>query len=80
MDAWVQIIQSVGFPIFAVLACFVYIYRAEDRNKDEAKEREDKLIEANEKVSNALSKVADTLDTVNTRLSIVEAKIDKLGA
>lgn len=72
MEAWVTIIQSLGFPIACVVACGVFIYYIIKRDKDEAKAREDKLIEANIKSSEALDKVADTIvasDVVNKELS-----------
>lgn len=76
---WLQIIQTVGFPIACVIACGLFIYKTVMRDKDEAikreevaNSREDKLIEANVKSSMALDKVADTItesDKVNKELS-----------
>lgn len=66
MENIMQIIQTLGFPIACVVACGFFIYKLVNRDKDEAKEREDRLIEANEKTSLALSKVADTIEETNT--------------
>jgi len=65
MENILQIIQTLGFPIACVVACGFFIYKLVNRDKDEAKEREDRLIAANEKTSLALSKVADTIEETN---------------
>ena len=65
MENVLQIIQTVGFPIACVIACGFFIYKLVNRDKDEAKEREDRLIDANEKTSMALNKVADTIEETN---------------
>lgn len=66
MENVLQIIQTVGFPIACVIACGFFIYKLVNRDKDEAKEREDRLIAANEQTSLALNKVADTIKESNT--------------
>ena len=61
----VQVIQNLGFPIACVVACGVSIHKLVLRDKDEAKDREDKLIEANKQTSEALDKVANTIEESN---------------
>ena len=79
---WVQIIQTLGFPIFAVIACFWFIAKNVDRDRDESKEREDKLIDANSKNADALVKVADTIERTNeinqNLMDKLDNKIDKV--
>lgn len=83
---WVSLIQQVGFPIACVIACGAFIYTFVTRTQDEAKEREDKLIDANIKSADALEKVSDTIsesNRVNSELSetnrlLVEKMEDKL--
>lgn len=65
MENILQIIQTLGFPIACVVACGFFIYNLVNRDKDEAKAREDRLIDANEKTSMALNKVADTIEETN---------------
>lgn len=60
-----QMIQTLGFPIACVVACGASMYKLVLRDKDEAKEREDKLVSANEKTSVALDKVANTIEESN---------------
>lgn len=61
----VEMIQTLGFPIALVVALIWFIKDIINRDKDESKAREDKLIEANKESSSALSKVADTMDASN---------------
>ena len=66
------LITEFGFPIACVIACAWFIAKNVERDRDESKEREDKLIQANVKASEALDKVADTIvesDKVNKELS-----------
>lgn len=64
MDA-VQIIQTLGFPIACVVFCGLFIYKLVTRDKDEAKDRENKLLENNNKASEALDRVANTIEETN---------------
>lgn len=79
---WVQIIQTLGFPIACVVACAWFIAKNVDRDRDESKEREDKLIEANVKNADALVKVADTIERTNeinqNLMDKLDTKIDKV--
>ncbi len=72
MEHIIEIIQTIGFPIACVLCLGFAYYKDNTRAKDEAKEREDKLIVANTESSKALTKVADTIeksDNINQELA-----------
>lgn len=83
---WMNIIQTLGFPIACVVACAFFIYKLVVRDKDEAKERENKLQENIKDNAVALSKVADTIEQSNetnkalseTNRLLVEKMEDKL--
>lgn len=79
---WVNIIQTLGFPIACVVACAWFIAKNVDRDRDESKQREDRLIEANVKNSEALVKVADTIERTNeinqNLMDKLDNKIDKV--
>lgn len=62
---WMNVIQTLGFPIAVAVALGVFIYIKDQRVADEAKEREDKLLNANTKSAEALDKVADTINDSN---------------
>lgn len=89
MEEIVQIIQNLGFPIACVVALAFFLYKLVTRDKDEAANREQRLIEANEKISESLQKVADTIEEsnrINSELSEtnkllvdkVEGKLDQI--
>ena len=62
---FVEIIQTIGFPIACVIACFWFIVKNVERDRDESKNRENRLMESNEKNTEALAKVAETIETSN---------------
>lgn len=85
----VQIIQTLGFPIACVVALGVFLYKIINRDKDEAADREARLIDVNEKISDSLQKVADTIkeqNHINSELSEtnrmlvdkIEGKLDQI--
>lgn len=83
---WMQVLQNFGFPIFCVIACGIFIYKLVQRDKDEAKEREDKLYEMQTANTIQLSRIADTISTSNevnkeiseTNRMLVDKMEDKL--
>lgn len=83
---WVEIIQTLGFPIFCVVACGFFIYKIIVRDKDEAIQRENKLHESVLAGAQALDKVANTIQETNntnkelseTNRLLVEKMEDKL--
>ncbi len=62
---WVEIIQTLGFPIACVVACAFFIYKLVSRDKDEAAKREERLEEAILNNASALEKTADTIENSN---------------
>lgn len=89
MTDMVQIIQTLGFPIACVVALGVFLYKIINRDKDEAADREARLIETNKQISDSLQKVADTINEqnhVNSELSEtnrmlvdkIEVKLDSI--
>lgn len=74
-----QIIQTVGFPIFCVLACGYFIYKMWTRSADENIEREKSLISNNAKIAESLDKVADTIIETNKINSDLVKANNELG-
>lgn len=62
---YVEIIQTLGFPIACVVACAFALYRVVERDKDEASKREERLINNSKEASSALLKVANTIEESN---------------
>ena len=79
---WINVIQTLGFPIACVVACAWFIAKNVDRDRDESKQREDKLIDANVKNADALVKVAETIEKTNEinkgLMDKLDDKIDKV--
>lgn len=89
-ESTVTLIQTLGFPIAAVVACAFFIYKIIIRDKDEAIAREEKLIEVNRETTEAIRNVASTLKETNqlnkelsetNRLLVekVEGRLDNIG-
>ncbi len=89
VESAITIVQSLGFPIACVIACAYFIYYIVKRDKDEAKERENKLMENSNKVADAVDKVADAvkvsndtnvalLGEVKNQLADVNANVNKV--
>lgn len=86
MEAWVNMIPTVGFPIVACLAMAVFIYtiyknmvkqHADDMEKvqERCKEREEKLYEHLEKAQEVNAKAIGTLELYAERLNVVEKDV-----
>lgn len=76
MQEIVQVINTVGFPIACVIACGYFIYKTTQQNREDNKEREDKMYEQLDKFGDNLSKFNDTLNKIDSRLEAVERAID----
>lgn len=60
-----QIIQSVGFPIAAVIGCAWFIKSIVMRDKDEAKAREDRYNQNITELMESLQKATDAINKSN---------------
>lgn len=86
MEAWVNLIPTLGFPIVACLAMAVFIYviyknmvkqHADDMKEvqERCKAREEKLYEYLEKAQEVNAKALGTLELYAERLTIVEKDV-----
>lgn len=72
MEAWIEIVQTVGFPIACTLALGFMLFKLAQRWIDDAHEREESLGGMNERLNDGLKKVADTIlesNCINKELS-----------
>jgi predicted translin family RNA/ssDNA-binding protein len=72
MTTAVQLIQTIGFPMFVALVCGWYIYKTDKRYKDEAKAREDKACDYIKDLADALNKSSEAISNstkINSELS-----------
>lgn len=74
----IQIINSVGFPIFCVLALGIFVYRAFQKITEENNNREAKLYEMVGKLQEQLANSIETNSRFVTRLEAMSADIDDI--
>lgn len=72
MEDAVNIIQTVGVPIFAMLALGWFVMKLWDQQNTDNKEREHKYQEQIAKFSDALTAFNITLTKIDTRLNYLE--------
>ena len=86
MDAFLQAVSTVGFPIVAVLGCAWFIYQVWKKQQqatdaqikqiyESCQKREDKLCEQVERFNETLINFNTTLAVIDKRLEIIETKI-----
>lgn len=71
MDIYIDLITQLGFPITAVIALSVFVYKIYKRSED----REDKLTEQLEKSQEVNAKAIETLTVYNERLGNIETDV-----
>lgn len=62
---WVEVIQTLGFPITCVVACGYAMYKFVTRTMDESKERESSLNGTLSKFSDTINKISETIEKTN---------------
>lgn len=85
MDAWTQLISSLGFPIVCVLALGYFIYTIYKNWTTENAKREDKLYEIiqvshanNEKLVEANREFVAVLETYKTDITEIKHDIEDI--
>ena len=68
MDAFVDIIQTLGFPIACVVACAFFIYKIVLMDRTEALNRESKLHDMLKENGAILDKAASTMEASDKTL------------
>lgn len=63
-----EMVQSLGFPVVCVCACWVYI------TNDAKNEREDNL-KREERMFNQLDRFADTIESLNNTLITIDSRL-----
>ena len=79
MQDVVNMINTVGFPIACVITCGYFIYKTNQQNRQDNKDREDKMYKQLDKFGDNLDKFNDTLNKIDSRLEAVEKAINKAG-
>lgn len=90
LDAIVQVILDLGFPIACVIALGIFCWRMVDKLINQQKEREERLYEEigecrviNQKAIETIAQYAekldvikDNIDVVKTDLTVIKTKLD----
>jgi len=76
MDAVINIIQSLGFPIACVIGLGWFLWRFVERIMDENKEREAKYQEMVSENNKALTEYGRNLATITSTLERMENKFE----
>lgn len=79
MEDVINIIGTIGFPIAACLGTFYFIFEENKAEREENKQRENRLYEQLEKYGNTMEKFNNTLLTMDKRLEYLEQKIGGVG-
>ena len=78
MDAVVNVISTVGFPIFCVLALMYFILKSTTRTNDENKDREERLYSTINRQSDIMKEMSDTNTKFVEIVNELKAKISEV--
>ena len=79
MEGWVQVLQSVGFPIFCVLALGYFVYSSYQKMITDTKEREDKLYTMLTTAQATISSAVENNVKLAAQIEIMQKNVEKLA-
>ena len=79
MEGWVQVLQSVGFPIFCVLALGYFVYSSYQKMITDTKEREDKLYAMLTSAQATISSAVENNVKLAAQIEIMQKNVEKLA-
>lgn len=79
MEGWVQVLQSVGFPIFCVLALGYFVYSSYQKMITDTKEREDKLYTMLASAQSTISSAVENNVKLAAQIEIMQRNVEKLA-
>ena len=79
MEAWVEVLQSVGFPIFCVLALGYFVYSSYQKMIADTKEREDKLYAMLTSAQATISSAVENNVKLAAQIEIMQKNVEKLA-
>lgn len=77
IEVLVQLIMSLGVLPALFIFLLVYTLKQHEKDKEESKEREDKLMTHLEKTNVAHEKISVTLEKLEMRMEQIEKRIDR---
>ena len=79
MEGWVEVLQSVGFPIFCVLALGYFVYSSYQKMITDTKEREDKLYAMLTSAQATISSAVENNVKLAAQIEIMQKNVAKLA-
>ena len=79
MEGWVEVLQSVGFPIFCVLALGYFVYSSYQKMITDTKEREDKLYTMLTSAQATISSAVENNVKLAAQIEIMQKNVEKLA-
>ena len=79
MEGWVEVLQSVGFPIFCVLALGYFVYSSYQKMITDTKEREDKLYTMLTSAQATISTAVENNVKLAAQIEIMQRNVEKLA-
>ena len=79
MEGWVQVLQSVGFPVFCVLALGYFVYSSYQKMITDTKEREDKLYTMLGSAQSTINSAVENNVKLAAQIEIMQKNVEKLA-
>lgn len=82
MEEVINIISTLGFPIFTTVALFYFVVKYLDKQIEDNNKREAQIISAcnarEERFSEQIDRLADTLNNFNITLTKIDGRLEAL--
>ena len=79
MEVFIQIVQSVGFPIAVAIAMFVMLKNEQDSHKEESTQIREAVYDLKTEFTEAIHKLeSQTTEDINNNTLVMQKLLDKL--
>lgn len=79
MEAFITIVQSVGFPIAVAIAMFIMLQQEQKQHKEESQQIRDALTEQRVSFAEAIhNQESRTTEAINNNTLVMQRLLDKL--
>ena len=79
MDALIELIPTLGFPIVCCVAVGVCFYQMLNKVLTDSKERENNLMNLTREISTKIAELGQIVDKNTEAISVMNEKIEKLS-
>ena len=80
MDALIELIPTLGFPIVCCVAVGICFYQMLNKVLADSKERENNLMQLTREISSKIAELGQIVDKNTQAISIMNEKIEKLSS